>query len=263
MHWLSLWWQREVVDGAKGPLLSAFVAFVLTFLTTRTITRLIRAGRGPFRNLSDGGVHLHHSTPGVILLVTGGFCAVGADGNAPLNYLGAVLVGVGASLVLDEFAMIFHLKDVYWSQEGQLSINVVSLAAACIGLAVVGVSPEANVGLGAADVLVRGSVVAALVLHLVLVVITALKGKYPTAVLGIFLSPLVWFGAARIARPTSPWARRFYSPGRREKAARRARTFDRRWGRYRTRWDHLVGGAPTGAPRGTSPTATDGDGENH
>lgn len=36
-----------------------------------------------------------------------------------------------------------------------------------------------------------------------------LKGKYPTALLGIFLSPLAWAGAVRLARPRSPWARRF------------------------------------------------------
>lgn len=245
MGWLEAWWRTEVVGGPKGPLLSAFVAFVLTFLATRTVTRLIRAGRGPFRNITDRGTHIHHSTPGVILLVTGGFVAVGANGTSPLNYVGAVLVGVGASLVLDEFAMIFHLKDVYWTKEGQLSINVVSVAAACVGLAVVGVSPLSSVRLGEEATTVRGSVVAALVLHFLLVAVTALKGKYPTAVLGIFASPLAWVGVARIARPTSPWARWFYGRRRLVKAIRRARRFDARWGRYRTRWDHLVGGAPS------------------
>ena len=73
MGWLTNWWDHEVVGGHKGPLLLAFVAFVVTFLATRTITRLIRAGRGPFHNMSSGGVHLHHSTPGTILLVTGAF----------------------------------------------------------------------------------------------------------------------------------------------------------------------------------------------
>ena len=84
-------------------------------------------------------MHLHHPTPGTILLVAGAFCAVGANGRAPLNYLGAALVGVGASRVLDEVAMIFHLQDVYWTQEGQLSVYVVTLATACHGLAIVGV----------------------------------------------------------------------------------------------------------------------------
>jgi hypothetical protein len=133
------WWHDEIIDGPKGPLLLVFVDFVVTFLATRGITRLIRAGKGPLRNLSSGGVHLHHPTPGTILLVAGAFCAVGANGRAPLNYLGAALAGVCTSRVLDDFAMIFHLQDVYWSQEGQLSVYVVTLATACHGLAIVGV----------------------------------------------------------------------------------------------------------------------------
>ena len=112
------WWHDEVVTGTKGPLLLALVAFVITFVATRGITRLIRAGKGPFHNMNSGGVHLHHATPGVILLVTGAFLSSGADGRSPWNYVSAALIGIGASLVLDEFAMIFHLQDVYWSQEG-------------------------------------------------------------------------------------------------------------------------------------------------
>ncbi len=42
MNWLGAWRQHDVVDGYGGPLLLSFVAFVVTFLTTRTITRLIR-----------------------------------------------------------------------------------------------------------------------------------------------------------------------------------------------------------------------------
>jgi hypothetical protein len=243
MGWLSRWWHDEVVHGFKGPLLLSFVAFVLTFLLTRMITRMIRAGRGPFHNVSDGGVHLHHSTPGVVLLVAGGFGAVGAQMRSPWAYLAAVLVGVGASLVLDEFAMIFHLEDDYWSQEGELSVNVVTLAAACVGLAVVGVSPVS--GLGGTERLVRGGVAVALVLHLLLVATTAFKGKYPTALIGLFITPVTWVGAVRLARPTSPWARRFYSAAKRTEAEQRAATFDRRYGPVRQRWDDVIGGAPS------------------
>src|SRR6218665_460564 len=125
MERLGDWWQNEIVGGYKGPLLLSFVAFVVTFVTTRTITRVIRAGKGPFHNLSSsGGVHLHHSTPGVILLIVGGFVAVGSPPLSLSTFLAALFVGVGASLVLDEFAMIFRLQDVYWTQEGQLSVNV-------------------------------------------------------------------------------------------------------------------------------------------
>jgi hypothetical protein len=237
------WWNHEVVHGYKGPLLLSFVAFVLTFLLTRTITRMIRAGKGPFHNISDGGVHLHHSTPGIVLLVAGGFGAVGAQARSPWAYLAGALVGIGASLVLDEFAMIFHLEDDYWSQEGELSVNVVTLAAACVGLAVVGVSPVS--GLGDTERLVRGGVAVALLIHLLLLATTAFKGKYPTALIGVFVAPAAWVGAVRLARPTSPWARRFYSAAERARAERRAAEFDRRCGPLRQRWDDFIGGTPS------------------
>ena len=48
---------------------------------------------------------------------------------------------MGTSLVPDEFALILHLQDAYWSGEGQLSVQVVTLMAACLGLALVGFSP--------------------------------------------------------------------------------------------------------------------------
>ncbi len=245
MHWLGEWWRLEVVGAQKGPLLLSFVAFVVTFVATRTITRMIRSGRGPFHTLSSGGVHLHHSTPGMVLLVAGAFTAVGAAGRAPWSYLAALLVGVGASLVLDEFAMIFHLQDVYWSEEGQLSVNMVTLAAACVGLAVVGVSPANVPGLGDTERWVRGGVATLLVCHLLLVAVTALKGKYPTALVGLFAWPVAWVAAVRLARPSSPWARWFYSAGKRARAQARARAFDARWGPVRTKWDDLVGGRPS------------------
>jgi hypothetical protein len=245
MGWLGAWWDHEVVGGHKGPLLLAFVAFVVTFLATRTVTRLIRAGRGPFHNLSSGGTHLHHSTPGTVLLVTGAFTAVGADGRGPLDYVAAALIGIGASLVLDEFAMIFHLQDVYWSQEGQLSVNVVTLVAACVGLAVVGVSPTEVPGLSDTTRFVRLGVTGALVVHFLLVAVVALKGKFPTAVIGTFAAPIAWYAAARLARPRSPWARWFYSPARVAHAARRDAEFEKRWGPVRQRWDDFIGGRPS------------------
>lgn len=247
MAWLSTWWQNDVVDGYKGPLMLSFVAFVLTFATTRTITRLIRAGRGPFHNVSTDGVHMHHSTPGVLLLIAGGFTAVASPPLSAWIYIAALLVGIGASLVLDEFAMIFRLQDVYWTQEGQLSVNMVTLAAACVGLAAVGVSPVKTDELPADIAAVRIGAVGVLLIHFALVAITALKGKYPTALIGLFVSPVAWLAAARIARPTSPWARWRYSPDKLAKAHRRAAEFDKRWAPVRRHWDDFIGGTPTQA----------------
>jgi hypothetical protein len=256
MGWLGEWWQHEVVHGYKGPLLMSFVAFVVTFVTTRTITRLIRAGRGPFHNVSSDGVHMHHSTPGVLLLIAGGFGAVGSPPLSVWTYLAGVLVGVGASLVLDEFAMIFRLQDVYWTQEGQLSVNVVTLAAACVGLAAVGVSPVDD--LPPEITAVRYVAVAVLLLNFTLVAITALKGKYPTALLSLFIGPIAWVAALRLARPTSPWARWRYRPDKLARAKRRAAEFDDRWAPVRRHWDDFIGGTPTVADGPAEPQTTSG-----
>ena len=253
MAWLNAWWQNEVVDGYKGPLLLSFVAFVVTFVTTRTITRLIRAGKGPFHNVSSGGVHMHHSTPGVVLLILGGFTAVGSPPLSVWTYIAGVLVGIGASLVLDEFAMIFRLQDVYWSQEGQLSVNIVTLAAACIGLAAVGVSPVKPDDLPGNVAAVRIGAVVVLLFHFVVVAITALKGKYPTALISLFISPVAWLAAFRLARPTSPWARRRYCPKKLAHAQRRATAFDDRWAPVRRHWDDFIGGTPTPAGEQAGP----------
>jgi len=176
MGWLHAWWQNEIVDGYKGPLLLAFIAFVVTFVTTRTITRLIRAGKGPFHNVSAGGVHMHHSTPGIIGLIVGAFMAVGSPPLSFFTYMAALLIGVGSSLVLDEFAMIFRLQDVYWSQEGQLSVNIVTLAGACVGLAVAGVSPVKLSELPPAVAAVRFAAVGVLLFHFAVIAVAALKG---------------------------------------------------------------------------------------
>ena len=245
MTWLSSWWESDVVGGYKGPLMLSFVAFVVTFLTTRTITRLIRAGKGPFRNVSTDGVHMHHSTPGVLLLILGGFSAVGSPPLSVWIYLAALPVGIGASLVLDEFAMIFRLQDVYWTQEGQLSVNMVTLAAACVGLAAVGVSPIKTDDMPADVAAVRIGAVGVLIVHFALVAVTALKGKYPTALIGLFVSPVAWLAAVRLARPTSPWARWRYRPDKLARAHRRAAEFDKRWAPVRRHWDDFIGGTPT------------------
>ena len=122
--------------GVNVPLLVCFGAFVLTFLVTRTITRMIRAGKGPFHdNVSGSGLHVHHAVPGIILLVTGAFVAVGTSGSGSAwAIVAALLVGVGTSLVLDEFALILHLQDVYWAKDGRTSVDAAIGAIAVGGL---------------------------------------------------------------------------------------------------------------------------------
>src|SRR5215207_9639823 len=139
---MSSWIQRDLIDAGRLPLFLCFLAFLVTFVTTRVITRMIRADRGPFKdNVTKGGTHIHHSVPGIILLITGAYMGVAAQSATGWSIASAVLVGVGSSLVLDEFALILHLQDVYWSNEGRISVEMVSLAVGCMGLVLIGFGP--------------------------------------------------------------------------------------------------------------------------
>ena len=126
---MASWFQEEIIESDRLALFLTFLAFIVTFVATRLITRMIRAGRGPFKdNVSGGGLHIHHAVPGIILLVVGAVMSVGTGSVSPFAEIAAVLVGIGTSLVLDEFALILHLQDVYWAREGRLSVEMVTLA---------------------------------------------------------------------------------------------------------------------------------------
>src|SRR6204780_1059690 len=251
---MSSWWHRDVIAAGKLPLMLCFLAFVLTFVATRFITRMIRDGRGPFRNVSADGTHIHHSVPGIILLIIGAFTAIGGPaGSLGWICFAAVAVGIGTSLVLDEFALILHLQDVYWSGEGQLSVEAVSLTAACLGLALAGFSPFGVKDVGGIELSLRLTATGILIADGVLSFICVLKGKYRTALFGLFLPPVGVTGALRLARPSSIWARHRYQGKRLERAARRAADFDRRWAPLQTDWEDFVGGKPSQP----NPPATD------
>lgn len=79
--------------------------------------------------------------PGVVLSVVGGFGAVASGKQGFAAGACAVVFGVGAGLVLDEFALILHMDDVYWTEQGRQSVEVVVLTAALVLLVLGGFSP--------------------------------------------------------------------------------------------------------------------------
>ncbi|KOX27031.1 membrane protein [Streptomyces sp. NRRL F-4707] len=240
------WWQRNIVEPGKLPLLLALTAFVLTFVVTRVVTRLIRAGKGPFGNVEAGGVHIHHVVPGVVLTVVGGFAAVagGRQGFGPA--LAAVVFGIGAGLVLDEFALILHLDDVYWSEAGRQSVEVVVLTAALVGLVLAGFTPFGVDGVSQGESQDRTNVILTVAGNFLFSLLALAKGKARLAVFGVIVPVIALIGAVRLARPGSPWARRFYAhrPRARAKARLRAYRHDRRWSGPRRIVQDWIGGRP-------------------
>ncbi|MFH9659877.1 hypothetical protein ACH4NF_05685 [Streptomyces sp. NPDC017248] len=244
------WWVRNIVEPGKLPLLLALAAFVLTFAATRAVTRLIRAGKGPFGNVRAGGLHIHHVVPGVVLTVVGGFGAVASDRHGAGGAVSAVLFGMGAGLVLDEFALLLHLDDVYWSAEGRKSVEVVVLTAALVGLLLAGFSPFGVDNLTRQELTDRTTAVANIAANFVLSLVALGKGKTRTALFGVIVPLVALVGAVRLARPGSPWARRCYGrrPRARARAVLRAYRHDRRWAGPRRAVQDWIGGRPDPRP---------------
>ncbi|WP_327716655.1 hypothetical protein OG381_15325 [Streptomyces sp. NBC_00490] len=241
-HWL----QRNIIEPGKLPLLLALASFVVTFLVTRVITRLIRAGKGPFGNVSSGGVHIHHVVPGIVLTVVGGFGAVASGRHGFGAAACAVIFGVGAGLVLDEFALILHLDDVYWTEEGRKSVEVVVLTAALVGLVLSGFSPFGVNDLSQDELQDRANVLSTVVVNFLFALAVLSKGKARMAIFSVIVPLVGLIGLVRLARPGSPWARRFYRrrPRARAKATLRAYHHDRRWSGPRRKLEDLIGGKP-------------------
>jgi hypothetical protein len=245
------WLERNIIEPGKLPLLLALVSFVLTFVITRGITRLIRAGKGPFRNVSgSGGVHIHHVVPGVILTIIGGFGAVAGGQYGFGSALSAVVFGIGAGLVLDEFALVLHLADVYWTEAGRKSVEMVVLTASLVGLLLIGFSPLGVNDLSDDQEQNRATVIVNIVVNFVFALIALFKGRTRLAVFGVIVPVMALIGAVRLARPGSYWAKRFYRrrPRARAKSSLRAYRHDRRWIGPRRAFQDWIGGAPDPQP---------------
>ena len=239
-------WSGNVDDANKLPLLLCIIAFILTFLVTRIIVRMIRAGRGPFSDNSVGGVHVHHVVPGIILMIVGGLLAIGGVGVGWDN-IAAVIFGMGLALVLDEFALILHLEDVYWEREGRLSVDAVFVLAGFMLLLLTANSPF-GIQVNRDQATVRIVLLFVIAINLTMAAICAAKGKLGTAIAGIAVPLIAYVGAIRVARPTSPWAKRSYGkhPHRMEKAEAREVSFNLRWRTKVSRFQDLVAGTFVG-----------------
>src|SRR5712691_10064380 len=115
---------REDLDPCQRSTLASWLAFTTTFGAVRGITWSIRAGKGPFRNLSAGGEHLHHYMWGIGLLTGVGAIAVRGEDAQRRHPAVAISYGSGLALIIDEFALLLDLKDVYWARQGRISVDL-------------------------------------------------------------------------------------------------------------------------------------------
>ena len=128
-------------DHRKERQLFSTGAFFVTFASVRAITHAIRAERGPFKNITPGGRHIHHMTFGIVGLLTVGYLwllEIGTKDRRWASRLTSVGFGSGAALTLDEFALWLNLEDDYWTKQGRESIDAVALFGALLALSLIG-----------------------------------------------------------------------------------------------------------------------------
>ena len=230
------WFVATIVESGRLPLFGFLVAFLVAFGSIRLSVRMIRA-EVPWwpGNVTPGGLHIHHVVFGLILMMIGGFGLITlANYQTPVaNVVIAALFGVGTALVLDEFALVLHLEDVYWHRAGRSSIDAVFVAVVVTGLFLVGLHPlgfdGTFDGLGDDDAGQAALTLALFAAQLGLAVVTLMKGKIWTGLVGLFFTPLLLVGAIRLSRPGAPWARWRYAsrPGKLRRAIRREKRFRR------------------------------------
>jgi hypothetical protein len=121
------------VPARENALFNLFTSFVTTFIVVRALTTLLRDREriGPFRNVTLGRRHIHHFVPGILLAFVSGTAAIATRREGLESWL-AIPFGAGMGLTLDESALLLELEDVYWSEEGVLSVQVALAAIAML-----------------------------------------------------------------------------------------------------------------------------------
>jgi hypothetical protein len=241
----SFWGNLE--ENHEQAVFLVFVGFLGSFAFIRMSTRIIRSESvswWPGNIESDSGVHVHHLVFGIVTMMAAGTLGFVSDGRTPYAEICALLFGVGVGLTIDEYALWVHLEDVYWEKEGRSSIDATVIAAAMMMLIVLGVSP----------VVIDSSSTSALISSILLtlfafgcVAICFAKGRILHGTIGIFVAPVAFYGAGRIGKPRSAWARYRYGERRPKKQSKAEDRFapERRTERFKEAFRDIVGGKPS------------------
>ncbi len=255
------WYRENLVDTGRAPAVWALIGFLVTFALTRWITRMIRTKnaappppppepgeepakkKGGFSDIYIGGVHVHHQVWGIMLVLFSGMLEFRFNPESPYSEVLAAFFGVGAALALDEFALWFHLDDVYWGEEGRKSIDAVLIGAVLGFVLLLSANP-----LGVDETVDEPGTwayTATVAFNMVMAVICFTKGKIATGLIGIPIPIVGLVGAIRLAKPASMWARRRYAGKRARRMDRSHRRFDDAYQRRRDRIRDFLGGTPS------------------
>jgi hypothetical protein len=122
----------EATSRTETVLFNLLSGFVFGFASMRLSTTGIRDGWWPAGNVLVKGRHIHHFVPGILIAFAAGALALLTD-DPRLEQSLAVPFGAGIGLTFDEAALLLDLRDVYWTREGVLSVQLSLGVAATLG----------------------------------------------------------------------------------------------------------------------------------
>jgi len=120
---------------SETVLFNLLAGFLGSFALVRLSTWGIRDEWWPFQNVSLGGRHIHHFVPGIAITFASGTTALLTDDETLEERL-AVTTGIGMGLTFDEAALLLDLRDVYWTRQGLLSVQLSLGATAILSIAI-------------------------------------------------------------------------------------------------------------------------------
>jgi hypothetical protein len=127
----------EATSRTEKVLFNMLTGFVFAFALIRLSTVGIRGGWWPAGNVRLGGRHIHHFVPGILIAFGSGALALLTQSQKLETSL-AIPFGAGIGLTFDEAALLLDLRDVYWTREGILSVQVSFGLAATLGGTILG-----------------------------------------------------------------------------------------------------------------------------
>ena len=128
---------RSMSDPRRASVWS-WLAFGVTWAITRLITTHGKdTGKGAA--ITIAGHHVHHYLFGIILLSVVAAIALFVKPRRGWELLG-IGYGIALALILDEYALLLNLSDVYWSQQGKLSVDIVLTVIAAGGVYIAGMT---------------------------------------------------------------------------------------------------------------------------
>jgi hypothetical protein len=131
-------------ESRRERLFLGSLGFFVTALVVRGITLAIHYDVGPFHDISMHGRHIHHMVWGILLLLSVGYCWLAEIGTGSIDSwplagrVTALLYGVAAALILDEFALWLNLSDVYWQRQGRESYEAMAVFGSLLSMGLFG-----------------------------------------------------------------------------------------------------------------------------